>query len=135
MAQQNKRQPETSDAEALRGHVALKGFFNICHEWGCSQEEMMQMLGGISRSTLSKYQKLPYIKLSRDRLERISYIMGIYKSLRVMYPSAERANRRVRLPTSEIPFSGSSALDFMARGSMKHLMQARRYFDAKRGWT
>jgi len=76
MVQQNKRQTETSDAEALRGHVALKGFFNICHEWGCSQEEMTQMLGGISRSTLSKYQKLPYIKLSRDTLERISYIMG-----------------------------------------------------------
>lgn len=135
MAQQHKRQPEASEAEALRGHVALKGFFNICREWDCSQEEMMQMLGGISRSTLAKYQKLPYIKLSRDTLERISYILGIYKSLRVMYPTAERANRRIRLATSEVPFSGTSALDFMARGSMKHLMQARRYFDAKRGWA
>ncbi|AOY87817.1 DUF2384 domain-containing protein [Marinobacter salinus] len=135
MAQQHKRQPEASEAEALRGHVALKGFFNICREWDCSQEEMMQMLGGISRSTLAKYQKLPYIKLSRDTLERISYILGIYKSLRVMYPTAERANRRIRLVTSEVPFSGTSPLDFMARGSMKHLMQARRYFDAKRGWA
>ncbi|MDY6840190.1 MAG: antitoxin Xre-like helix-turn-helix domain-containing protein [Pseudomonadota bacterium] len=135
MAQQHKRQPEASDAETLRGHVALKGFFNICREWGCSQDEMMQMLGGVSRSTLAKYQKLPYVKLSRDTLERISYVMGIYKSLRVMYPTAERANRRVRLATSEVPFSGTSALEFMARGSMKHLMQARRYFDAKRGWA
>ncbi len=135
MAQQHKRKPDTADSEALRGHVALKGFFNICREWGCSQEEMMQMLGGVSRSTLAKYQKLPYVKLSRDTLERISYIMGIYKSLRVMYPTAERANRRVRLETSEVPFSGTSALEFMARGSMKHLMQARRYFDAKRGWA
>lgn len=135
MAQQHKRQPEASDAEALRGHVALKGFFNICREWGCSQDEMMQMLGGVSRSTLAKYQKLPYVKLSRDTLERISYVMGIYKSLRVMYPTAERANRRVRLATSEVPFSGTSALEFMTRGSMKHLMQARRYFDAKRGWA
>lgn len=135
MSQQNKRQPETSNDEALRGHVALKGFFKICHEWRCSQEEMMQMLGGISRSTLSRYQKRPHIKLSRDTLERISYILGIYRSLRVIYPSAERANRRVRLPTSEVPFSGSSALDFMARGSMTNLIQARRYFDAKRGWA
>ena len=132
MVQQNKRQTETSDAEALRGHVALKGFFNICHEWGCSQEEMTQMLGGISRSTLSKYQKLPYIKLSRDTLERISYILGIYRSLRAMYPTAERANRRMRLETCDAPFAGTSALDFLARGSMRHLMEARRYFDAKR---
>jgi hypothetical protein len=135
MALNHKLQRDSGETDALRGHVALKGFFNICREWGCSQEEMMQLLGGVSRSTLAKYQKLPHIKLSRDTLERISYVMGIYKSLRVMYPTAERANRRVRLETSEIPFSGASAIDFMTRGSMKHLMQARRYFDAKRGWA
>lgn len=135
MTDLHREKQSASDAEDFRGHVALKGFFNICREWGCSQEEMMQMLGGISRSTLFKYQKLPYLKLSRDILERISYVLGIYKSLRLMYPTAERANRRIRLVTSELPFAGTSALEYMARGSMKHLMQARRYFDAKRGWT
>jgi len=120
------------DDEETRGHVALKGFFGICREWGCTQEEMVQMLGGVSRSTLAKYETLPRVTLSRDTLERISYILGIYKSLRVMYPTAERANRRVRLETSEPPFLGASALDVMALGSMKHLAETRRYFDAKR---
>ena len=120
------------DDEKAKGQVALEGFFNICREWDCAQEEMMQMLGGVSRSTLAKYQKLPHVKLSRDTLERISYILGIYESLRVMYPTAERANRRIRLETSEPPYLGASALDFMAQGSMKHLMETRRYFDAKR---
>ncbi|WP_336367390.1 antitoxin Xre-like helix-turn-helix domain-containing protein [Marinobacter sp. C2H3] len=120
------------DKEKAKGHVALKGFFGICREWDCTQEEMRQMLGGVSRSKLANYRKLPHVKLLRDTLERISYILGIYKSLRVMYPTAGRANRRVRLKTSEDPFAGTSALDFMARGSMKHLMEARRYFDAKR---
>ncbi|MFB2765066.1 antitoxin Xre-like helix-turn-helix domain-containing protein [Marinobacter shengliensis] len=119
------------DDEKAKGHVALKGFFNICREWDCTQEEMMQMLGGVSRSTLAKYQKVPHVKLSRDTLERISYILGIYKSLRVMYPTAERANLRIRLETSEPPFLGASALDFMALGSMKHLAETRRYFEAK----
>lgn len=96
---------------------------------------MMRMLGGVSRSTLSKYQKLPCIKLSRDLLERISYVLGIYKSLRLMYPTAEQPNRRVRLGTTELPFTGTSAMDYMTRGSMRHLMQTRRYFDAQRGWT
>jgi hypothetical protein len=120
------------DDEKAKGYVALKGFFGICREWECTQEEMMQMLGGVSRSTVAKYQTLPPVKLSRDTLERISYILGIYKSLRVMYPTAERANRRVRLETSEAPFAGMSALDFMAHGSLKHLAETRRYFDAKR---
>ena len=120
------------DNEKAKGHVALKGFFGICREWGCTQEEMVQMLGGVSRSTLAKYETLPRVTLSRDTLERISYILGIYKSLRVMYPTDERANRRVRLETSEPPYLGASALDFMAQGSLKHLMETRRYFDAKR---
>lgn len=120
------------DNEKAKGHVALKGFFGICREWDCTQEEMMQLLGGVSRSTLAKYETLPHVTLSQDTLERISYILGIYKSLRAMYPTAERANRRVRLETSEPPFLGASALDFMARGSMKHLAETRRYFDAKR---
>src|SRR5690554_1242046 len=120
------------DDEKAKGHVALKGFFGICREWGCTEEEMMQMLGGVSQSTLARYQAWPHVTLSQDTLERISYILGICKSLRVMYPTAERANRRVRLEISEPPFLGASALDFMAQGSMKHLMETRRYFDAKR---
>ncbi|OAN87183.1 DUF2384 domain-containing protein [Marinobacter sp. EhC06] len=122
----------TVDDEKAKGHVALKGFVGICREWDCTEEEMMQLLGGVSRSTLAKYETLPHVTLSQDTLERISYILGIYESLRIMYPTAERANRRVRLETSEPPFFGTSALDFMAQGSMKHLMETRRYFDAKR---
>ena len=122
----------TVDDEKAKGHVALKGFVGICREWDCTEEEMMQLLGGVSRSTLVKYETLPHVTLSQDTLERISYILGIYKSLRVMYPTAERANHRIRLVTSEVPFAGTSALDFMALGSMKHLMETRRYFDAKR---
>jgi|SRR5690554_417985 len=122
----------TVDDEKAKGHVALKGFVGICREWDCTQKEMMQLLGGVSRSTLAKYETLPHVTLSQDTLERISYILGIYESLRVMYPTAERANRRVRLETSEVPFSGTSALDFMTRGSLEYLMETRRYFDAKR---
>ena len=120
------------DDEKAKGHVALKGFFGICREWDCTQKEMMQLLGGVSRDTPAKYETLPHATLPQDTLERISYILGIYKSLRVLYPTTERANRRVRLETNEPPFLGSSALDFMTRGSLEHLMETRRYFDAKR---
>lgn len=135
MVQQKKSDKDPANTEPLRAHVALKGFFNICCEWGCTQEEMMQLLGGVSRSTLAKYQKLPHIRLSRDTLERISYILGIYRSLRIMYPTAERANRRIRLKSRDVPFSGTSAVEFMARGSMRHLVEARCYFDSKRSGT
>lgn len=125
----------TLDREAEKGRVALKGFFGVANEWGCSIEEKMILLGGVSRTTLYKYAKLPKIRLPRDTLERISLILGIYKALQVLYPTHERANLRVRLPTTEFPFAGRSAMEFMAQGSIRHLMLTRQYFDAKRGWT
>ncbi len=123
------------DREVKKGQVALKGFFRIADEWQCSTQEKIALLGGVSRSTLHKWGKLPQIRLQRDTMERISLIMGIYKALQVLYPTHERANRRIRLQTAEPPFGGKSAIEFMAQGSMRHLMLARRYFDARRGWA
>src|SRR5690554_1094770 len=107
-----KADTATLDREAEKGRVALKGFFGVASEWSCTTDEKMVLLGGVSRTTLYKYAKLPRIRLPRDTLERISLILGIYKALQVLYPTHERANLRVRLPTSELPFAGRSAMDF-----------------------
>lgn len=125
----------TLDREAEKGRVALKGFFGIANEWNCTTDEKIALLGGVSRTTLYKYAKLPRVRLPRDTLERISLILGIYKALQVLYPTHERANQRIRLATTELPFAGKSAMEFMAQGSMRHLMLVRQYFDAKRGWA
>lgn len=66
--------PEHSDPGAIQGHIALKGFFGICGEWDCSEEEMRLLLGGVSDRTLDDYLKLPHLMLSPEMLERISYI-------------------------------------------------------------
>jgi len=116
--------------DALRGHVALKGFFCICTEWRCSDEEAALLLGGVSSETLSRFHTLPYEELEDETLERISLLLGIYKALRALYPTAERANRRIRLPTDDRPFNGQSGFEFMSEGSVEHLRQVRRYFDA-----
>jgi len=129
-----ERRTEQGDHEAEKGRVALKGFFRITEEWGCTTEERSKLLGGPSRTTLYNYAKLNPVKLSNDTMERISYILGIYKALQLLYPTHERANRRIRLKTSEVPFCGKSAMEFMTQGSMMNLMLARQYFDAKRGW-
>lgn len=129
-----ERKSAESDREAEKGRIALKGFFRVTEEWSCTTEERSRLLGGPSRTTLYNYAKLKPVKLSRDTMERISYILGIYKALQLLYPTHERANRRIRLKTSDIPFCGKSAMEFMTQGSMMNLMLTRQYFDAKRGW-
>ncbi|ROT99870.1 DUF2384 domain-containing protein [Marinobacter sp. R17] len=132
-------QTDTSTAtdlhgEERRGQVALKAFFNITAEWGCTQAERQKLLGEIARSTLNNYARLPAQRLNRDLLERISYIMGIYKALQILYPTRELAARWIKAPNAALPFNGVSALAFMTRGSMMHLAETRRYLDAQRGW-
>ncbi len=91
------------------------------------------MLGGVSRSTLAKYQKLPYVKLSRDTLERISYLLGIYKNLNILLPSQRAADEWIRKPNMAPLFNGQSAIDRMLAGNLVDLADVRRYLDAQRG--
>ena len=123
------------DREAEKGRVALKGFFNITRLWGCTESEQIILLGDISRSTLQNWKKQKPIRLGRDTMERISYILGIYKAVRILYPTEERAAKRMRLGTSDLPFAGKSAMDLMLQGSMRDLALTRQYFDGQRGWV
>lgn len=127
--------PSTSHKRDLQiAQVALKGFRRITHEWECIEAERRALLGSVIPETLENEAGLPEVPLSGEVLERISLLLGIYKALQELYPNHERANRRIRLATSEPPFDGVSAMAFMTRGDIEHLAQTRRYFDAKLGW-
>ncbi|MAA66587.1 MAG: DUF2384 domain-containing protein [Alteromonadaceae bacterium] len=134
MTQPIAHSTQAPNIDERKGQVALKAFFNITAEWGCTQADRQKLLGDIARSTLNNYAKLPALRLNRDQLERISYIMGIYKALQILYPSKSLAARWIKAPNTALPFNGSTALAFMTRGSMMHLAETRRYLDAARGW-
>jgi len=51
--------------------------------WGLSSEEQMMLLGLTSCSTLFNWRRDPEVSLSKDTLERISYVLGIYEALRI----------------------------------------------------
>ena len=70
------------DRKALSG-PALRTFFRIAELWGLSADEQMTLLGVTSRSTFFKWKRAQDVTLPKDTLERISYILGIYKALQV----------------------------------------------------
>ena len=72
-------------------------------------------------------------KLSADTVERISYVMGIYKALRILLPTAEAAHAWVKKPNAAYGFAGKSALERMLGGRVVDLADVRRYLDAERG--
>jgi hypothetical protein len=66
-------------------------------------------------------------------LERISYVLGIYKALQILLPDATRADAWVRQPNTATPFGGRSALERMLGGNVGDLYAVREYLDAQRG--
>ena len=93
----------------------------------------MTLLGVSTRSTFFGWKKDGEGLLPRDTLERISYILGIYKALQILLPDEKAADAWVRRPNSAPPFGGRSALERMLGGQVVDLFVVRQYLDAQRG--
>ncbi|MDY0067422.1 MAG: MbcA/ParS/Xre antitoxin family protein [Steroidobacteraceae bacterium] len=132
MLQPRSSQDRDFNDETL-GSTALTAFFNITAAWGLSAEEERVLLGAPPRSTFFKWKSERAAKLSPDTLERISYIMGVYKSLRILLPTQEAAHAWIRKPNTAQGFGGKSALERMLAGRVIDLADVRRYLDAQRG--
>jgi len=129
LAQENKAFPENIDKDKLN-RIALKTFFNICKQWGIDNyKDQMILLGLASESTFYKWKNNLNGKLSKDTLERISYIMGIYKALQILLPYS--AKNWVK--TKNTVFDNTTPLKVMLHGNVADLFIIRNYLDAERG--
>ncbi len=123
-------------SNALLSSSALNTFFNIMAAWKLNTEQSMKLLGLDSKSTLFKWKKDPAsARLNPDKLERLSYIFGIYKALQLLLPKAESADTWVHRPNSASPFNGKPAIDRMLSGQVADLYVVRQYLDNQRGWS
>jgi len=111
--------------------VAKRGFFRIAELWGMTVDQMRVVLGAPSRSTFYNWKKGEGGLLPRDTLERISYVLGIYKGLQVLFPDAHQADAWISKPNQA--FGGRSALDRMLAGNVADLQAVRSYVDYVRG--
>lgn len=110
---------------------AIRAFFSLAGRWQLSGPEQQALLGGISRSTLQRWKREQDALLSVDQLERVSYLLGIYKNLQVLLPTT--ADGWARRPNAAPPFGGRSALEVMVEGGITALRQVRLYLDGQRG--
>ena|SRR5687767_11910962 len=123
--------PDLATREA--GQALLRTYFNIADAWKLSPREAMTLLGLRSRSTYHLWKDGKAGPLSRDTLERISYVLGIYKALQMLLPSGEAADAWMRKPNTAPVFGGASALERLMSGNVSDLYEVRRYLDAQRG--
>lgn len=131
-------QPDTLEplpAKRELSQPALKAFFNICEKWGLTSEQARILLGRPARSTYYRWKRDRTGALSNDVLERISYVLGIYRALHILFAAPAQADGWVKRANAAAVFAGSSALDRMIAGQVADLYVVRQYLDAQRGWN
>ena len=110
---------------------AVDGFFAIMERWRVKLEQAGALLGGVPRSTLHKYRTAAGTR-SQDELMRISYIVGIYKALHILFRD-ELADAWMTRANDNPLFGGASPLEYAVKEGIPGLQQIRRMLDAARG--
>jgi hypothetical protein len=113
--------------------AALRTFFRIAGLWQLDTAAQRRLLGDPPASTFFKWKKEGRGSLGRDVLERISYVLGIFKALEILLPLPERADAWVRTPNADPLFGGHPPLERMLSGNVADLYVVRQHLDANRG--
>jgi len=135
------RKPPTASpvSEGAQAGAGLRTFARIAGRWKLPATDAMALLGVESRSTyyelLKRARGSKELKgLSKDQLDRLSYILGIYETIRVLFPhSEETRDGWVSRPNTAPMFGGRSPIEMM-RSSMIGLYQTFAHLAAARGW-
>lgn len=77
-------------------------------------------------------EKDPQRTLDADTLTRISYLVGIFKALNILY-SKKLADVWTQRPNANPIFGGQTALAYMVKGGIPAMQIVRRLLDARRG--
>jgi len=122
-----------SKAERERlSRSALVAFFRLVERWKLRDEEARELLGGLSSSAYYDWKKNPDRVLEVDRITRLSYLIGIYKALHIVYGD-KLADEWVKLENRNAIFGGRTPLAYMLGGGLAAILTVRKLLDARRG--
>jgi antitoxin Xre/MbcA/ParS-like protein len=111
---------------------AIKAFFNIMAAWGVCDADARALLHGISNGQFCAMKKKPERTLDADTLMRVSYLVGIFQALNILY-SEKLADAWVQRPNTNRIFGDQTPLAHMVNGGVPAMQVVRRLLDARRG--
>ncbi len=101
--------------------------------WQLTAAEQAEALGlsAGSRSTLARYRAGEPLADNRDLLDRAGHLLGIHKSLRVLFPHDR--DLAYRWMTQSNRRMGVRPIDLIINRGFEGLLAVRRYLDFQRG--
>ncbi len=116
------------DADLAAG---LRTFFRIAERWELTDDEQLGLLGLQDISSLVALRSGIAPPVPRDMLERISYVLGIFKAINTLLPVPERADGWIRASNTAPLFAGRAPIARMASGNFSDLYVVRQYLDSQ----
>ena len=113
--------------------AAVRSMAKLAAAWDLSVDQLCTLLGGVPPSTWHAWAKKAPRDLGVDRLTRVSYLLGIFTALHVLYPASPLADQWIARPNSNAMFGGRRPLDIMLTGGIAAMDRVRSLLDARRG--
>ena len=107
---------------------------SLLDHWNLSPNDQAVLLGlsTQSRSTVARYRRGEPLADSADLISRAGHLLGIHKSLRIIFPhDRDLAYRWIAAPNRR--FDGASPLEIIRRYGFEGMLAVRRYLDFERG--
>ncbi|MCL5425653.1 antitoxin Xre-like helix-turn-helix domain-containing protein [Halomonas sp. AOP13-D3-9] len=114
--------------------AGLKAAVRILDKWRASGEQGEAILR-VSHSTYARARRgdIAEIKLDSDQLTRISYLLNIHASLRVIFDNPENLYGFVNMINHNPYFNGRTPLEIMGSGDFAALYETFKRVDSLRG--
>lgn len=117
---------------ATMSAAVMRTMPNIASEWGLQGVEMATLLG-LKIEAYRAYSHDPsQAALTSEQLERASYVLGIYKSLMILFHIADRQRGWLHHSNRGEPFKGAAPINHLRSGRLEALRELRAYLDAVR---
>lgn len=110
--------------------VVWKSLIHLVERFNFKESEARILMGDMPRSTYTAHRA----KLSRDQKERVSYLLGIYKALHILFDDRVQARTWINRSNTLPPFNGLTPKEYMLEGSIVRLADVRKYLDFWRGY-
>ncbi len=110
---------------------AFRIFTNVANAWSLTTLEQSTLLG----QPVADAFAVSRTEIIDDRwaevLERMSYIIGIYRALHTIFPNAQQADGWIRRPNTAALFRGAPAITLICSGRLSDLSDVLAYLDSQ----
>lgn len=123
---------QQSSTDKLLVDTGIKAFFLITQEWGLNHAQQRILLGNPSAKCYREWKagKINTCTIPIDLLDRLSHLLGIYKSLKIMH-SPGNQKRFLHNRSHVAHFFNKSPLDCILSGDLVALADLNQYLNTQ----